>query len=88
MATGGVGGGGSGGRSFRGGAVMLNVYDLSPANDLLCTFGFGAHHSGVEVNGREYSFADGGVYDTAPRDESQAPLRASVQLGEMQVGYS
>lgn len=75
-------------RAFRGGAVILNVYDLSPMNDCLCTLGFGAHHSGVEINGREYSFADGGVYDASPKDESQAPLRTSVNLGEVNVSSS
>ena len=75
-------------RRFSGGAVVLNIYDLSPANDCLCTIGLGAHHSGVEVNGREYSFSDGGVSDSTPRDEEQVPLRASVTLGEVSVSHA
>eukprot|EP01052_Picozoa_sp_SAG31_P018502 SAG31_NODE_1313_length_8853_cov_60.435458_4_plen_161_part_00 len=66
----------------------LQVYDLSPANDCLCTLGLGAHHSGVEINGREYTFSDSGVFDSAPRDESQAPLRTSVNLGEVSISHT
>lgn len=66
----------------------LQVYDLSPANDYLCTLGLGAHHSGVEINGREYTFSDSGVFDSTPRDESQAPLRTSVNLGDVSISHT
>ena len=36
--------------------VVLNVYDLSPSNKYLYSIGLGFYHSGVEVNGKEYSF--------------------------------
>ena len=39
--------------------VLLNVYDLSSANEFTYSFGLGVHHSGVEVNGTEYTFASG-----------------------------
>lgn len=35
--------------------VKLNVYDLSEANGLLQPIGVGFYHSGVEINGREYT---------------------------------
>lgn len=37
----------------------MQRYDLSPANEFLYTIGMGLHHSGVEISGREYSFASG-----------------------------
>ena len=36
--------------------VVLNVYDLSLANRFLFRFGIGAYHSGVEIEGVEYTF--------------------------------
>jgi hypothetical protein len=37
------------GRELRGQAVILNVYDLSPANDYLFDIGFGVFHSGKSI---------------------------------------
>lgn len=34
---------------LQGTKVILNIYDLTPANDALWTVGFGLHHSGVEI---------------------------------------
>jgi hypothetical protein len=31
--------------------ILLNVYDLTPHNKHLHTFGLGAYHTGVEING-------------------------------------
>ena len=39
---------------IQGTKVILNVYDLSPANDMLYSIGMGLHHSGVEILGKEY----------------------------------
>jgi len=48
--------------------VVLNIYDLSPANDYLYPIGFGLHHSGVEILGVEYSFASGGgIFESRPK---------------------
>ena len=48
--------------------VVLNIYDLSPANDYLYPIGFGLHHSGVEILGVEYSFASGGgIFESSPK---------------------
>ena len=36
--------------------VKLNVYDLVPANGFLYGIGMGFYHSGVEINGQEYTY--------------------------------
>ena len=62
--------------------VLLNVYDLSSANDFMFSFGLGAHHSGVEVNGTEYTFASGGgVFEHGPRDAPGAKWRETIHMG-------
>lgn len=64
------------------GKVILNVYDLSPANEILYPIGFGIHHSGVEINGTEYSFASGsGIFEMTPKEVPNAKLRESIELG-------
>ncbi|CAE7327955.1 hypothetical protein FNF31_07881 [Cafeteria roenbergensis] len=62
--------------------VLLNVYDLHPANEHLRFLGLGAYHSGVEVFGSEYTFANGGVFSTTPKDANGAPLCETIVLGE------
>ena len=48
--------------------MVLNVYDLSPINEFGHPIGLGVFHSGLEVGGREYSFAGGGgIFDHDPR---------------------
>lgn len=69
--------------------VILNVYDLSPANDFLYSVGMGLHHSGVEILGREYSFASGGgIFDSAPKEAPGAQFRVSVDCGAFDGGSS
>mmetsp|Transcript_17721 Transcript_17721/g.34367 ORF Transcript_17721/g.34367 Transcript_17721/m.34367 type:complete len:255 (+) Transcript_17721:115-879(+) len=76
-----------GGRTRMGTKVLLNVYDLSPANDYLCAVGLGLHHSGVEILGREYSFASGGgIFDSSPKDAPGAKFRESIELGVFEGG--
>ena len=36
--------------------MVLNVYDPHPHNDTLRKFGLGVYHTGIEVNGMEYSY--------------------------------
>jgi len=70
-----------------GSVVILNVYDLSPANDCLHTIGFGLHHSGVEILGTEYSFASGGgIFESRPKDAQGAKFRESLELGSFEGG--
>lgn len=67
--------------------VLLNVYDLSPVNEYLYSIGMGLHHSGVEILGREYSFASGGgVFDSTPKDAPGAKFRESIELGSFEGG--
>jgi len=62
--------------------VILNVYDLSPINDYLYTIGFGLHHTGVEIQGSEYSFAGGGgIFSSTPKDAPGAIFRESIEMG-------
>ncbi len=85
----------SGGRGYEGGRtrmgtmVILNVYDLSPVNDYLYAMGMGLHHSGVEILGKEYSFASGGgVFDSTPKDAPGAKFRGSIELGSFDGGQA
>jgi hypothetical protein len=67
--------------------VILNVYDLSPANNMLYAIGFGLHHSGVEIMGDEYSFASGaGIFQSIPKDAPGAQFRESIELGHFDGG--
>lgn len=68
-------------------SVVLNVYDLSEANELGYSCGLGAYHSGVEIGDREYTFAGGaGIFDTTPRDAPGARFRESITLGTFEGG--
>lgn len=71
-------------RAYRGPAVELAVYDLSPANDCLATIGFGLYHTGVRIGGAEYTFSNDGVFSHAP-GECQYELRSLIPLGELTI---
>jgi len=67
--------------------VLLNIYDLSPTNDYLFPVGIGLHHTGVEVAGREYSYASqGGIYDAPPKQEAGARFRCQLDMGAFDGG--
>lgn len=69
--------------------VLLNVYDLSPANDFLYPVGFGLHHSGVECLGQEYSYASGGgIFESTPKEAPGARFRETIELGMFEGGSS
>jgi len=60
--------------------VVLNVYDLHPQNESLYHLGMGFYHSGVVINGQEWTFASGaGVYAMSPK--SVPHHRESIPLG-------
>jgi len=71
-----------------GSKVLLNVYDLSPsANNVLYNIGLGLHHSGVEIEGVEYSFAHGaGIFDQPPKEVPNAKFRESIAMGVFNGG--
>ena len=65
----------------------MQRYDLSPANEYLYTIGMGLHHSGVEILGREYSFASGGgIFDSSPKEAPGAQFREALELGTFDGG--
>jgi len=67
--------------------IILNIYDLSPANDCLHPVGFGVYHSGVEILGTEYSFASGsGIFEYSPKEAPPAKFRESIELGAYEGG--
>lgn len=67
---------------------MLNIYDLSPANDYLFPIGLGLYHSGLEISGREYSYGSGGsgIFETSPKEAPGARFRCQVELGSFDGG--
>ena len=66
---------------------QMQRYDLSPANEYLYTIGMGLHHSGVEILGREYSFASGGgIFDSSPKEAPGAQFREALELGTFDGG--
>mmetsp|Transcript_29850 Transcript_29850/g.54842 ORF Transcript_29850/g.54842 Transcript_29850/m.54842 type:complete len:101 (-) Transcript_29850:867-1169(-) len=49
----------------------------------------GLHHSGVEILGREYSFASGGgIFDSSPKEAPGAQFREAIELGAFDGGSS
>jgi deubiquitinase DESI2 len=73
--------------SLKGTKVFLNVYDLSPANEYLYPIGLGLHHSGIEIDGREYSYGSGGgIFDGPPKVAPGARFRMQLELGVFDGG--
>jgi len=80
-------GGNNGGKTRMKTMIILNIYDLSPANDCLHPVGFGVYHSGVEILGTEYSFASGsGIFEYSPKEAPPAKFRESIELGAYEGG--
>ncbi|XP_038880766.1 deSI-like protein At4g17486 isoform X1 [Benincasa hispida] len=70
--------------------VVLNVYDLTPANNYSYWFGFGIFHSGIEVHGKEYGFGAhdfpaSGVFEVEPKSCPGFIYRCSVTLGHFDM---
>ncbi|XP_030552851.2 deSI-like protein At4g17486 [Rhodamnia argentea] len=70
--------------------VILNVYDLSPANSYTAWFGLGIFHSGIEVHGKEYGFGAhdfpaSGVFEVEPRSCPGFIYRCSIALGPINM---
>jgi len=68
--------------------VLLNVYDLMEANNYGYSLGFGAYHSGVEVDGKEYTFGGNsadvsGIFVVEPkRAAGVLKFRETIDMGE------
>ena len=64
--------------------VTLNIYDLPGAEDTNAAMnpvGLGFYHSGVEINGYEYSFSTFGIQRTPPRIPEFGRLREQLFIG-------
>eukprot|EP01038_Epipyxis_sp_PR26KG_P007001 gene7001-9566_t len=64
--------------------IILNVYDLHSSNNFLINVGGGFFHSGIEINGSEYSFSEQGIQRTPPRLPQFGTLRQQITLGSFQ----
>mmetsp|Transcript_13123 Transcript_13123/g.29866 ORF Transcript_13123/g.29866 Transcript_13123/m.29866 type:complete len:261 (+) Transcript_13123:104-886(+) len=61
--------------------VRLNIYDLMEQTAICCGF----FHTGVEIFGVEYSFAQGaGIYEGRPRQAPDGRFRESIELGTIE----
>jgi hypothetical protein len=59
--------------------IIVNVYNL-PSVQIP---GFGAHHSGVEIIGCEYSFSsNAGVFEVNPREADGCTFKEAIEVGE------
>jgi hypothetical protein len=83
--------------------VFINIYDLSPYNDLLAPLGLGFFHSGVEFHNTEYCYgAGGGVISHRPRfppsgaapqaaggqaQQQFTPFRMQFKVGEVEATH-
>lgn len=61
--------------------VTLHVYDLSESNVSYYKLGFGLYHSGIEVNGVEYSWGTDGPFRNEPKKAYGVLYRESILLG-------
>eukprot|EP00949_MAST-11_sp_MAST-11-sp1_P002974 g2974.t1 len=66
--------------------VVLNVYDLAPANDYLHPVGMGLYHSGIVFGNTEWTFSSSGVFSHAP-GAAGVSFREAIVLGEARMGY-
>ena len=62
--------------------IRVNVYDLHEQNEMLYPFGLGLYHSGVEVNGLEYTFGSGsGIFNHPSKQAPNVKFRESILVG-------
>lgn len=68
--------------------IVLNIYDIHQSNSVLYSVGAGFYHTGVEVNGYEYSFSPNGVVRTRPQLPDFGTLREQKTMGTYNDGMS
>lgn len=70
--------------------IILNVYDMMPSSiqgSLMQSFGIGFYHTGIEINGMEYSYggnfnhSGSGVFAQAPLTVEGARYKESYLMG-------
>jgi len=71
--------------------VKINIYDIAD-NSKLYMIGLGVHHTGIEINGKEYSFGFHpedytGIFSVTPREAPNARFRESIILGHTKYSY-
>ena len=66
--------------------IIVNVYNLHESNSILHTMGTGFYHTGIEINGYEYSFSQAGVLRTRPRLPEFGVLREQLTMGSFEGG--
>jgi len=64
--------------------VSLNVYDLADQNQYAHPLGLGAYHTGIEINGIEWSYGHAergtGVYPCLPGSHPNAKFREKIRI--------
>jgi hypothetical protein len=61
--------------------ILLNIYDLNEINDYLYGMGIGFFHTGVEIQGFEFSFSSQGIIKTRPRLPQFGKFREQILMG-------
>eukprot|EP01060_Flectonema_neradi_P013760 TRINITY_DN20484_c0_g1_i1.p1 TRINITY_DN20484_c0_g1~~TRINITY_DN20484_c0_g1_i1.p1 ORF type:complete len:243 (+),score=22.02 TRINITY_DN20484_c0_g1_i1:63-791(+) len=69
--------------------VKLNIYHLlgRKANSAYAKLGFGLFHTGLEINGCEYSYGDSGVFNSVPTRGGVGVFGYSLTLGTVKISY-
>mmetsp|Transcript_7920 Transcript_7920/g.11231 ORF Transcript_7920/g.11231 Transcript_7920/m.11231 type:complete len:269 (-) Transcript_7920:393-1199(-) len=69
--------------------AYLNIYDLVKYNPYVHCLGLGAYHTGIEINGVEWSYGHTergtGVYPCLPGSHPNATLRERIDLGDLDL---
>ncbi|KAL9645301.1 hypothetical protein ABK040_002501 [Willaertia magna] len=64
--------------------IYLNVYDLTD-NSQFYPVGLGFYHSGLEINGTEYTFGREGTFQHEAKKAPSVPLRESILLSTIEL---
>ena len=83
----------SGGLTRHATQVVLHVYDMAWVNEYISWAGLGVFHSGLVVNGDEYTYgghpeASTGVFSAPPGEAPGCVFRQAILLGEVSLSHS
>ena len=83
----------SGGLTRHASQVVLHVYDMAWVNEYIAWAGLGVFHSGLVVNGDEYTFgghpeASTGVFSAPPGEAPGCVFRQAILLGESSLSHT
>ncbi|KAL0479520.1 hypothetical protein AKO1_007785 [Acrasis kona] len=65
--------------------VFLNVYDITGDQNDFKIFGLGLYHTGVEVDGMEFTFGESGITQHDPRKVNGGVFKEAIDLGESKL---